>query len=211
MSERHVVHIWKRWVMKAIHLFNYLRARERMLAILGQYPRIPGESENQEYEVVNLPNATPAFHRVLEFKNQQWVVGAALEPGKGVEDAKHLTTDPLLCSHPAPSMKGRGNRSDLTWYCKECGNRWKRIPLSDFEPSLHTTILHTDIITFGKYMGRTYRQVWNLDPPYCQYIMQSAEVGEATAPVRRLAQYMAQMEREEGFRDIPAGRMDDEL
>jgi hypothetical protein len=213
MPESQVVHIWQRFVMKANNLFNFLRTRERIYVILGdQYPRIPGETpESQGYEVINLPNATPAFHRLLDFKEQKWVVGPALEPGKGVEDAKHITTDPLICMHPADKMKGRGNRSDLTWYCRACGNRWKRIPLSDYEPSTQTTIQQTDAITFGKYMGKTYRQVWDLDPAYCQWILVTAEAGEATTMIRRFAQYVAQMEQEIGFREIPAGRMDQEL
>ena len=38
-----------------------------------------------------------------------------------------------------------------------------------------------DLVIFGKYMGSTYKEVLT-DAPYCQWVMTTANLGEASAP-----------------------------
>ena len=99
----------------------------------------------------------------------------------------------------------------MWWTCAACGKRWERIPLTEFEPSMSNPLDDNDILTFGKHLGYTYLQVWKQDPNYCQWVLETAEMGDASPQLKRFAHYVAQKERQEGFPEIPAGRFDEEL
>ena len=52
----------------------------------------------------------------------------------------------------------------------------------------------TDLVNFGKYVGRTYREVTQ-DQDYCQWILMTAEKGDQCSPgLRRLADFLLELE-----------------
>jgi len=72
-------------------------------------------------------------------------------------------------------------------------------------------VTHEDVVTFGTYMGMTYQQVWKQHQGYCQWILQTAETGDASPQLRRFATYVVQMEQNFGFQEVQAGSLDEEL
>ena len=52
-------------------------------------------------------------------------------------------------------------------------------------------------MTYGKHTGKKFVTIWNTDPPYCQWVMQTVEQEPKTAPTLwRLAEYVAKQERD---------------
>jgi len=201
--------MWKRLVLKANLLFNYHRERNRVALLLGEQAlKVP--SDQPETEGFQLIETLPEFTRVLPFQRQQFVVGKSRPPGEGKIDAQKFTHDPLICQHPSDRLAARGGK-DKWWTCLACGNRFDRIPLSEFEPTQGAPVSDKDLITFGTHMGHTYQHVWNKHQGYCQWVLQTAEMGDSSTPLRRFATYIAQMEQRMGFQSIPAGRFDEAL
>ena len=64
-------------------------------------------------------------------------------------------------------------------------------------------------------MGKTYETVYNTDPGYCQWALQTVESGDVGSPqLKKFARYLIAKETRDGtrsYQDIPAGRMDEEL
>ena len=92
--------------------------------------------------------------------------------------------------------------------------RWERIPVENFEKQLIEITTDRDLITFGKYAGKTYRWVFTKDPAYCEWIIQTVDHDRETSctQMKRLGSYLvgkhAQMG---GFPEVPAGVLDKEL
>ena len=99
------------------------------------------------------------------------VIGKALPRGTGQVDLKNATMDPAMCQHPADKMVPRGNKTDKWWLCKACVSRWERL---ETIPTLSSQSITVDpsqeILPFGRYMGRTYAQIFEDDPMYCAMI-----------------------------------------
>ena len=96
-----------------------------------------------------------------------------------------------------------------------CGTRWERIPLSDYETD--SPGHDKDFITFGKHLGKTYETVLRTDIPYCQWALQTVESGDTQScspQLKKFATYVATKDSRgcsTNYQDIPAGRMDEEL
>ena len=95
-----------------------------------------------------------------------------------------------MCQHPEHAMTRRGNQAQRSWICVDCLNRWERLDFSEInqtglEPS------HTDLLSFGKYMGSTYQEVYLNDQEYCQWAMATVAVESSTSlPLRQFATYI---------------------
>ena len=126
-----------------------------------------------------LPNDVTQHHRVIRGE----LVGQLLPQGAGEQQQ-----DPLLCSHPTDQMRKRGNKGGRWWTCLSCRSRWERIPLDAEQLSREPQ--DSDLVTFGKYSGKTYLSVID-DLSYCQWVMMTAESDEETSQgLRRLAKYL---------------------
>ena len=79
-----------------------------------------------------------------------------------------------------------------------------KLPLSSFEPQGMITS-GSDLITFGRHMGKHYNQTWQEDPQYCHWVMMmiEQEVGTSSA-LKRCAQYCVMIQRSMGFEEVPA-------
>ena len=69
-----------------------------------------------------------------------------------------------------------------------------------------------DLVTFGRYMGRTYEQV-RQDPSYCEWVMNTVAQGEAiqNANLVRLAEYIHPMPVTDTYAADDWADMDQEL
>ena len=210
---------WKRLVKVAWCLLSYVQRRNFFLTKMPLAIRTP-ESSADEFEFVN-PKASSsqakqksAPWKVLTFQSQKWIVGKELPEGQGKKDATKHTHDPLTCQHPSENTRGRGGRNELRWWiCLNCGTRWERIPLSEYETD--SPGHDKDFITFGKHLGKTYETVLRTDPPYCQWALQTVESGDSHSPqLKKFAKYVVSKDNRgvtANYQDIPAGRMDEEL
>ena len=69
----------------------------------------------------------------------------------------------------------------------------------------------TDIICFGKHMGKTCKTVYEKYPEYCEWILKTAETGDDPCQqLMKFAKYLASREAPNP-ENIPAGRMDEAL
>ena len=86
-------------------------------------------------------------------------------------------------------MKEWGNKSMKGRMCSQCLSRWER---SDIHRATETgiTLNPHDLVTFGKHTGSTYQEVYQTDKPYCQWVMMTAQMGESSEEVTRLATYI---------------------
>ena len=54
----------------------------------------------------------------------------------------------------------------------------------------------TEVLTFGKCVGQTYKQTATKNPNYCQWILQTADGDGDTSPqLKRFVQYLVARER----------------
>ena len=206
-------------MLKTAQLFHFMEVRQATADWLGPQAvemgtGMPASSSSQDPWTSGAMK--PRWERVLMFHGEHFVVGQAMEAGQGKVDQKKFTHDPSLCQHPSDMMAGRGNTAtSLWWLCKACGQRWKRIPLSQYEPNKNSPLCDLDLITFGKYTGHTYLSVWNLDKHWCQVQMMIGETEDASFLNKRFASYLIQKEIDENINlseyEVPAGRLDMEL
>ena len=214
-TEHERIYRWRRLGQVALRLLHYVQLRNFLLTKMPLAVHTP-ESSADEFEVVNTKASSSqtkqksAPWKVLTFQNEKWIVGKELPEGQGKKDATKHTHDPLTCQHPSDSIHGRGGRNGLKWWiCLNCGTRWQRIPLSDYETD--NVGNNKDVLTFGKHMGKTYEAVLKLDPAYCDWALQTAESGDITSlQLKKFAKWVVTKETR-GYQDIPAGRMGEEL
>ena len=217
LPENVVMKLWRTIILKAFQLFHFMEVRQVTVDWLGpQAVQLENSASSSSEDPWMSGAMKPRWERVLMFKGESFVVGQAMEPGQGKVDAKNFTHDPAMCQHPIDKMKGRGNlSSSLWWMCAACGQRWKRIPLSQYEPKKAEPLSDLGLITFGKYTGHTYLSAWNLDKNWCQLQMMIGETEDASFLNKRFAQYLVQKEIDENIQlseyEIPAGRIDMEL
>ena len=219
-TEQQIVYRWKRVSHLITLIFQHIQLKAFLLWKMPKETVDPSSSDS-EYEKVDVPGEAPSQSskdkpqpwRVETHENVKYVIGKQLEPGKGVKDRAKITHDPQLCQHPTESLLGRGGRGEMHWwYCQACGSRFKRIPLSQFEMrSEGTCSIGSDMITFGKHLGKSCKTVYDKHPEYCLWILSTAETGDAPCQgLKKFAKYIASRGPPD-LNSIPAGRMDEPL
>ena len=176
-------HQWKRITSKILLVVRNLEIKRTTQQILGveQYRRI-----FRQIDQIESPAApSQVVHRVINGE----IVGQVL-----ASTGKETSTDAFLCQHPIDAMKRRGNRTQSWWTCMRCQTRWERLPL----PVQEGQPQDYDLVTFGKYVGRTYQEVYE-DPPYSEWVLRTVESGETSQypDMKRLALYLVQKEQKE--------------
>jgi hypothetical protein len=136
------------------------------------------------------PPQTPVKFRIIGKKGE--AMGKILPPGQGEKDKKTASMDPVMCRHPDAEMMARGNAKDKWWTCKKCLSRFERLTVSEMTPA-DSQPQDQDLVVFGKYTGSTYLEVYQQDPQYCNWLMQTAEAGESSEQMLRLANYIQTM------------------
>jgi hypothetical protein len=210
--------MWKRLYLLAETLLRFTQRKNYITELMGKEAVTPPE-EDEEYERISVNDGDPGYPRTnqgeswrtLVFQNKKFVVGKELPEGVGMRDLTKRTLDPSLCQHPTDLMFARGGRGDKKWWlCQACGTRWQRIPLDDLAPRTET-LGSRDRITFGKYLGQSYQQVYLNHPDYCQWVLQTAETGDAPSwMLIRFAKWLATKEARTA-EEIAAGKMDESL
>ena len=137
----------------------------------------------------SLPEPVASPHVKYRFVRGE-VVGRQLTPGQGKEDLKKKTMEPAMCQHPDSAMKARGNQAEKWWLCTQCCSRWERKQLGYVMGSQEQDPQDLDLVTFGKHMGAQYLEVYQTDPVYCRWVLQTMEEGDTSEALVRLAKYI---------------------
>ena len=62
------------------------------------------------------------------------------------------------------------------WTCQQCLTRWERHPMPDATSEDYLEApTNTDLVTFGKHMGKTYQQVKDDHPDYVAWMMETLD------------------------------------
>ena len=205
-----------RWIVimtKIVQVFRYDRLKQATIRTLGfdlkdrQLNSVQGKRTFLtifQY-IKTMPEKTR--EEVIEYTR---VLGNELV-GKflGVSDhsKKMPTEDPSTCTHPDQAMRRRANaltstRMDGThrqwWTCLHCHSRWERLPM----PDRANPVDDSDLMVYGKHIGRTYATVYQSFPQYAHWTMNTAEDGEPSHPdLLRFAQYCSQRRKKE-YQDL---------
>ena len=99
-------------------------------------------------------------------------------------------------------MKHRASGKAVWWTYVQCQMRWSRFPATDYlgegEP------LGTERCVFGKYVGYTFKEIFQKDNLYCDWVLKTYESGDKQSqyiPFTRLAKYTAKYESQMAVRD----------
>ena len=203
-SPQELLSLWHLLIVKVQHMLRYAAQKDRTILVLSidhKERDIDLERGRQNFLKVfqyikeqNL-QTTP---QVVEFTRVigQELVGKPLPMGLG--NKRLAVNDPLTCPHPDTAMAPRGNahmnvrgeKIQVNWWiCKLCNSRWDRQPIpahqNPDEPQ------DSDRLTFGKHLGKTYLEVYNTEPNYCSWAIETVQHGEhPSKELRRLAEYL---------------------
>ena len=122
-------------------------------------------------------------------------VGKALPPGQGRVDAQRASMDPAMCQHPTEHMQARGNAKEKWWICKACLQRWERLEMTQLQ-GLSPENQDLALLTFGKHMGETFQSVYQNDPAYCRWVLETVTTGDPSTELTKLAHYIHAKELE---------------
>ena len=180
---------WKSLALKVFLLFNTIAAQTKAKFLLGidVYDRM--------FQTLLKPKPIQeAYSGPIRYvKGQQ--VGRPLPPGTGVKDQKKAHMDPTMCQHNVSDMQPRGNKTEKWWTCQKCLSRWERIPIrlsNDPTAAEPQPPINQDetLLTFGKYAGETFLQVYLQDPQYCEWAMRTAQQTTQYTELTPFAQYI---------------------
>ena len=173
---------WKIITLKLLWVLRNFTIKHCTQAVLGRdaYQRIFHRIKN------TAESSKGIVSRVINGE----IVGKPLPRGKA-DDCRIL---PEMCPHEAKHMKGRGNKNTMWWTCANCQSRWERRTV-DTTPATGPPT-DTEVLTFGKCVGQTYKQTATKNPDYCQWILQTADGdGDSCPQLKRFAQYLVDRER----------------
>ena len=178
---------WRTLVIKLMVILRVHDMKNKAMNMLGRnaYLRVFNKISDQKQQDT----------KVNKVINRE-IVGKVLDkPAQGP-----IITDPSLCEHPYNKMKRHGNKTTKWWTCTECQTRFERKELEDLKPA--GPMRDQDLVLFGMHVGKTYLQIYNEQPSYAQWVMQTAESGDSSPDLARLARYLARKEQE----DVHVGR-----
>ena len=172
LTSEQVVSRWQTLAIKIGLIFQMIAMETKVKKLLGE-PVFNRWFSPAMTETVTRANQ-PIVSRVI--KGQ--AVGLALSRGAGPKDALKAHMDPALCQHPEDDMQQRGNAKNKWWFCTKCMSRWVRTELA-LVNTLTPEPNSLDLVTFGRHMGKTYEQVLQQDPQYCQWVLDTVAQGES--------------------------------
>ena len=176
--------LWKNLCVKILYILDSFDRRHRLGAILGKaaYKRI-----YNQFDKAKDPNTI--VNRIIHGE----IVGKPMKISQG-DRLAHSRADTMMCQHPTEDMKRRGNKTSNWWTCKTCHSRWERLSLPGFEETIRQS-LPTDVVVFGKHVGRTFKQVYEEDPQYCQWCVTTQQQQSDVLPgLDRFATWVQQVE-----------------
>ena len=163
--------MWRTILLKVNLVLHMVYQQTKLKYLLGQdvCDRLFGQTLPQ-------PILPPQLR--YRFINGQ-AVGKSRPPGEGKMDKMRAQMDPAMCQHPTDKMKPRGNRGDKWWICTACLSRWDRLDHMAVNTINDMNLADRDrnILQFGKHMGSTFLEVYQQDPEYCRWIVQTVDQG----------------------------------
>ena len=203
-SPQELLSLWHLLIVKVQHMLRYAAQKDRTILVL---------SIDHKERDIDLERGRQNFLKVFQYIKEQnlqttpqvidftrvigqELVGKPLPMGLG--NKRLAVNDPLTCPHPDNAMAPRGNahtnvRGDKIqvnwWTCKLCNSRWERQPIpahqNPDEPQ------DSDRLTFGKHLGKTYLEVYNTEPQYCSWAIETVQHGDhPTKELQRLVDYL---------------------
>ena len=163
---------WQTLVLKIGLIFRMIATETTVKQFLGELVY------NRWFSKAMTDTVTRANQPIVSRVIKGQAVGVALPRGEGKKDALKAHMDPALCQHPEADMQPRGNAKTSWWFCTKCMSRWVRTELA-LVNTLTPEPNSLDLVTFGRHMGKTYEQVLQQDPQYCQWVLNTVEQGES--------------------------------
>jgi hypothetical protein len=186
-SESERVSKWKTLFLKVMVILQTVAQQSKAKYLLG-------EMIYNKLFVTNKIQAPTTETVKYRYQNGQ-VIGKPLPAGEGKVDRSKVQMDPAVCQHPSHAMKARGNTTTKWWTCAQCLSRWERLAVEQIS-NLQEEPEDLSILTFGKYMGSSYAEVYEMDKPYCSWILNTAEKGDSSPLLQHFAQYLQVKELE---------------
>ena len=182
--------LWRCLLLKVRLVFESAAVTFKVKTLLGTevYQRLYPPARKAALTVAS---SSRPFYRVIGGE----VMAKEVAPGIGTKDQARSSMDPTMCLHPTESLMPRGSKALKWWTCKLCLRRWERIPLSAYQPK-NSDLNELDLVTFGKYAGLTYGNLYETDKNYVEWVLMTAEQSNDTSPgLQRLAKYFIDKER----------------
>ena len=205
LTPHQVVSRWRSLALKLNLIFQMIATQSKVKKLLGE------PVFNRWFTPAVTETVTRADQPTVSRAIRGQAVGRRLAPGEGKEDKKKAHMDPAMCQHLEADIKERGNKVNKWWFCTKCMSRWVRTDLA-LVTSETPEPNSQDLVTFGRYMGRTYEQVLQ-DRSYCDWVMNTVAQGEAiqNANLVRLAEYIHHVQVTDTYAADDWADMDQEL
>ena len=180
-------------IMKALLMIRYVATKEVTIQALGADhknetldPEQGRQHFNRVFQYIKEKDASrpkqPEFTRMIGDE----IVGRQL--ALSTTSIRLAVCPADACLHPDSSMVRRGNAKErdgikthcLWWTCLLCHSRWERCPATT--PPDDKIPCDSDRVLFGKHNGKTFREVYDNYPTYCNWVIETQEQGESPSP-----------------------------
>ena len=181
-------HRWKQLCIKMLIVLEVYEHRMKTIWKLGAevYDNLLPQVHTWMFRERRYETPKDKITRIIS----QEVVGKMLAPGEGT-----VNLDPALCQHPISAMRRRGNKYLKAWVCLECQTRWQRYHVDEANPGPPR---HNHIVMFGRHVGKTYKEVYNNNPEYCQWVTNTANTEPNPSPgFQKFARWIEETEKKE--------------
>ena len=184
---------WKTVMIRISIFFRVIAEQIKVKYLLGHraYKQLFGQTDQEPHHYVP---SLPWKYRFIKGE----AVGKPLPPGQGPKMKQKAHMDPQLCQHPEADMKKGGNKDTCKWWtCARCLLRWERKSMEEVQGTSNEPT-DMDYITFGKHSGARYKDVYENDQQYCQWVVNTArrEPLMSSVELRRFAAYLQQTEKD---------------
>ena len=93
------------------------------------------------------------------------------------------------------AMRRRGNKYLRAWVCLECQTRWQRYLVDEANPGPPRG---SHVVLFGRHMGKTYKEVYQNNPDYCEWVIRTANTETNPSPgFTKFARWIEHQEKKE--------------
>ena len=193
---------WHRIFARIQVMFKFLKSAWALQSMIGEanFKRLMGDDDLKRMANRETQQREAQMVRSAMIGTVRFIFGERVTQYKGNPPPM---LHPEQCNHPNEALKLQGNKVQRAVYCQRCHARWLRTDLQNLAADLQMDPRDDSTLSYGKYCTWTYLEVYQRDPGYCNWTLQTAELGEATPALRHFAAYL--MTRLQG-RATPAGR-----
>ena len=178
------IHKWRQLGLKMLHIIHYATMKTMVKASLGADTFLRMYQSTKT--LPNYNNNTPSQQlRIIS----GWAMGQRLKEASKSKKILNLH-DPDVCPHLTTHLVHGGNGKALWWVCNACGSRYERFRMEEnLEPTEHT------IMTWGKYSGKTFGQIFHNHREYIEWALMTWNVNADVSPqMKRFVEWILKEE-----------------